>query len=148
MIFFFMLLLKLSAENIGRLFLKLPTASDGTMTLHKRRNFFLIVISVIVITLIYNEFLVYYLTIALGCQWSALVDQTKPVSRIFVIADLHLLGIYRGHWFDKLRRLVSSSSTDYNLFPHAFFCQQNREVLLFCLGSGKCIAHFRQRFIF
>ena len=63
--------------------------------------------------LFYCEFLIYYLVL-LQCWWPQLdpvkVDNTihlrqdeQPV-RALLLADTHLLGSRKGHWFDKLRR--------------------------------------------
>ncbi|KAJ9585291.1 hypothetical protein L9F63_002921, partial [Diploptera punctata] len=61
----------------------------------------------------YCEFLIYYLVL-LQCWWPELdpnkIDNTihlrqdeQPV-RALLLADTHLLGSRKGHWFDKLRR--------------------------------------------
>lgn len=60
----------------------------------------------------YCEFLVYYVVL-LQCLWPPLDphkedgilagSDTQPV-RALILADTHLLGSRRGHWFDKLRR--------------------------------------------
>ncbi|XP_074645767.1 metallophosphoesterase 1-like [Tubulanus polymorphus] len=58
------------------------------------------------------EFLIYYVVL-LQCSWPELqlgnVDVMMPKGsakplRILFLADTHLLGFRRGHWFDKLRR--------------------------------------------
>ncbi|XP_050303617.1 metallophosphoesterase 1-like [Anthonomus grandis grandis] len=65
-----------------------------------------------VLLLFYCEFLVYYIK-QINCTWPTMdpskVDKniTKSIEepvKIMVIADTHLLGSLRGHWFDKLRR--------------------------------------------
>ena len=67
-------------------------------------------------TFFFNEFLIYYLTIS-QCRWS-ISDHTNSrfalsilldafendALSVMVLADTHLLGVQRGHWFDKLRR--------------------------------------------
>ncbi|TKR92809.1 hypothetical protein L596_007388 [Steinernema carpocapsae] len=56
---------------------------------------------------IFNEFLVFYLVVLTSCRWSEIAPSnanSEEVTRAFVIADTHLLGIRKGHWFDKLRR--------------------------------------------
>ncbi|XP_065332755.1 metallophosphoesterase 1 [Cloeon dipterum] len=64
--------------------------------------------------MVYCEFLIYYVVL-FQCSWpelnSALEDKKITVSnkdeepvRAMFIADTHLLGTRRGHWFDKLRR--------------------------------------------
>jgi len=51
--------------------------------------------------LLYCEFLVYYLVLW-QCQYPP-TTSTSPL-RALVIADTHLLGSRKGHWWDKLRR--------------------------------------------
>uniref|UniRef100_A0A7I4XYS5 Metallophos domain-containing protein n=1 Tax=Haemonchus contortus TaxID=6289 RepID=A0A7I4XYS5_HAECO len=56
-------------------------------------------------TIFFNEYLIYFLKIGLTCDWPC--DGAKCSSdalRVFFIADTHLLGEREGHWFDKLRR--------------------------------------------
>lgn len=52
------------------------------------------------------EFLVYYITI-FQCNWPnekhLQTNGSNPV-KVMLIADTHLLGPFRGHWFDKMRR--------------------------------------------
>ena len=53
-------------------------------------------------TLFYCEFFVYYLVL-----WQCSYPSTPSSStsmRAMVLADTHLLGSRKGHWFDKLRR--------------------------------------------
>lgn len=57
-----------------------------------------LVLVVVLATFAFNEYLIYYLAF-LRCGWPE-TDKTKA----FFIADTHLLGVYKGHWFDKLRR--------------------------------------------
>ncbi|KAI6179384.1 Metallophosphoesterase 1 [Aphelenchoides besseyi] len=68
---------------------------------------------------LFNEYLIYYLAIV-RCGWKS-NDQTK----IMVIADTHLLGVQKGHWFDKLRREYqmyrSFQTASYLLRPDAVF---------------------------
>ncbi|XP_055596047.1 metallophosphoesterase 1 homolog [Uranotaenia lowii] len=55
--------------------------------------------------LVFNEFLIYYFVL-LECQWPTKplpVNGLEPVKVMF-LADTHLLGPIRGHWFDRLRR--------------------------------------------
>ncbi|CAK1540047.1 unnamed protein product [Leptosia nina] len=53
---------------------------------------------------LYCEFLIYYVVVA-QCSWPQLKKTIDgEVLRAFVLADTHLLGPYRGHWLDKLRR--------------------------------------------
>ncbi|CAD5206227.1 unnamed protein product [Bursaphelenchus okinawaensis] len=47
---------------------------------------------------LFNEYFIYYLWFS-KCSWPV-TDKTKAL----ILADVHLLGIYRGHWLDKLRR--------------------------------------------
>ncbi|WKX91389.1 hypothetical protein Q1695_009885 [Nippostrongylus brasiliensis] len=53
----------------------------------------------------FNEYLIYFAKIGFTCDWPC--DEKSCISnalRVFLIADTHLLGDLRGHWFDKLRR--------------------------------------------
>ncbi|XP_041103689.1 metallophosphoesterase 1 isoform X2 [Polyodon spathula] len=59
---------------------------------------------------LFCEFLIYYSAI-FQCVWPDTVPQSNkgressaPVLRALFLADTHLLGAIRGHWFDKLRR--------------------------------------------
>lgn len=65
--------------------------------------------------LVYNEYLMYYFVL-LQCSWpqldsskadSSIVDSGSQPVRAMFIADTHLLGSREGHWFDRLRRLMS-----------------------------------------
>ena len=51
-------------------------------------------------TLFYCEFLVYYLVLSQCSYPTSSSESTKAM----VLADTHLLGSRKGHWFDKLRR--------------------------------------------
>ncbi|KAK6049871.1 hypothetical protein COOONC_12623 [Cooperia oncophora] len=56
-------------------------------------------------TLFFNEYLIYFFKIGFTCDWPC--DGVKCLTnelRVFFIADTHLLGERQGHWFDKLRR--------------------------------------------
>lgn len=55
---------------------------------------------VIFLTFFYNEYLIYWHTLA-ACRWQ---EPTKNNLNMMLIADTHLLGSRNGHWFDKLRR--------------------------------------------
>ena len=73
------------------------------------------IICLLLFIFLYCEFLIYYFVL-LGCSWPQLskIDQdfsvkspndpNKKPLHIMFIADTHLLGSRRGHWFDKLRR--------------------------------------------
>ncbi|GMR34769.1 hypothetical protein PMAYCL1PPCAC_04964, partial [Pristionchus mayeri] len=51
---------------------------------------------------LWNEYLVYYAKIGLTCRWP---EGTEPDPlRVFMVSDTHLLGRYRGHWLDKIKR--------------------------------------------
>ncbi|KAL5022881.1 hypothetical protein ScPMuIL_002036 [Solemya velum] len=60
----------------------------------------------------YCEFLHYFLVL-LWCQWpvldvknedSSVPSGYEPPLKVMILADTHLLGPRKGHWFDKLRR--------------------------------------------
>ncbi|KAM3722242.1 Metallophosphoesterase [Dirofilaria immitis] len=63
---------------------------------------------IVCIVFLYNEYLIYYITIYIKCSWpislSLREQQQKKETRVMMLTDIHLLGPYRGHWFDKLRR--------------------------------------------
>ncbi|XP_320098.4 metallophosphoesterase 1 homolog [Anopheles gambiae] len=66
--------------------------------------FFRLLLSIVSLV-VFNEFVVYYVVL-LKCQWPSkpvAVNGLEPVS-VMLLADTHLLGPVRGHWFDKLRR--------------------------------------------
>ena len=54
--------------------------------------------------LLYNEFAIYYVTL-LRCSWPEVTapGQGHPL-KAMILADTHLLGPYKGHPWDKLRR--------------------------------------------
>ncbi|XP_022118860.2 metallophosphoesterase 1 [Pieris rapae] len=53
---------------------------------------------------LYCECIIYYIVIA-QCNWPTLTNtRNKEVLKAFILADTHLLGPFRGHWLDKLRR--------------------------------------------
>ena len=57
------------------------------------------------ILLLYNEFVIYYVAL-LKCSWpevDSVSARAKPL-KAMVLADTHLLGPFRGHPWDKLRR--------------------------------------------
>ncbi|XP_043543679.1 metallophosphoesterase 1 isoform X2 [Chiloscyllium plagiosum] len=45
-----------------------------------------------------------YYAVILRCDWPPLRGSSAPVLKALFLADTHLLGALRGHWFDKLRR--------------------------------------------
>nr|XP_013002126.1 metallophosphoesterase 1 isoform X6 [Cavia porcellus] len=64
--------------------------------------------AVVLVALLFCEFLIYYLVI-FRCAWPEVVvpapgREQVPVLRAMVLADTHLLGAVQGHWLDKLRR--------------------------------------------
>uniref|UniRef100_A0A1B0DK66 Uncharacterized protein n=1 Tax=Phlebotomus papatasi TaxID=29031 RepID=A0A1B0DK66_PHLPP len=71
------------------------------------------------------EYVFYYIVIS-QCSWPDIQknDQNPPL-KVMLLADTHLLGPYRGHWFDKLRRewqMYRSFQTAVELFrPEAVF---------------------------
>ncbi|XP_055386016.1 metallophosphoesterase 1 homolog isoform X2 [Condylostylus longicornis] len=62
-------------------------------------------IIIICTSLFFCEFFIYYLVIS-QCQYNDKIKETDRSKKItaMIIADTHLLGPHRGHWFDKLRR--------------------------------------------
>ncbi|XP_055713355.1 metallophosphoesterase 1 homolog [Phlebotomus papatasi] len=75
--------------------------------------------------LFFCEYVFYYIVIS-QCSWPDIQknDQNPPL-KVMLLADTHLLGPYRGHWFDKLRRewqMYRSFQTAVELFrPEAVF---------------------------
>ncbi|KPP58218.1 metallophosphoesterase 1-like [Scleropages formosus] len=55
---------------------------------------------------IFCEYFIYF-PVILRCSWPhaewAEAEESE-VLRVFILSDTHLLGVIRGHWFDKLRR--------------------------------------------
>lgn len=53
-----------------------------------------------------NEWLVYHLTVAFWCTWPQTADsrESQKTIKALLLADTHLLGVNRGHWFDRLKR--------------------------------------------
>lgn len=99
------------------------------------------------LTFLFNEFFLYYLVLyqvsfdccieddaksdsvnyllpgrSSQCEWPG---QLQAPVRAMLIADTHLLGPYRGHWFDRLRRewqMHRTFQTAMSLFqPHIVF---------------------------
>ncbi|XP_037298480.1 metallophosphoesterase 1 isoform X2 [Manduca sexta] len=53
---------------------------------------------------LYCEFGIYYVVIA-QCSWPELLGGSEETTlKAFMLADTHLLGPWRGHWLDKMRR--------------------------------------------
>ncbi|KAF7281359.1 hypothetical protein GWI33_004842 [Rhynchophorus ferrugineus] len=60
---------------------------------------------------LYCEYLIYYL-VQMKCSWPTLdplnedisIKQSDEAIKVMIIADTHLLGSLKGHWFDKIRR--------------------------------------------
>ena len=61
----------------------------------------------IVVLLIYCEWLHYYFVLA-QCMWpyneNVLPHERLKYLKVIFLADTHFLGFAKGHWFDKLRR--------------------------------------------
>ncbi|XP_054983622.1 metallophosphoesterase 1 isoform X2 [Sorex araneus] len=89
-----------------------PNFGKQRFPLLKRRSFLLLKLLALVFTvLLFCEFLIYYIVIS-QCDWPELKtpvsdgqrERPEPVLKAMFLADTHLLGQIRGHWFDKLRR--------------------------------------------
>lgn len=54
---------------------------------------------------LFCEYIIYYI-FAMRCSWPALSIKSgeAKVLKTFVLADPHLVGAYRGHYFDRIRR--------------------------------------------
>ncbi|XP_013135059.1 PREDICTED: metallophosphoesterase 1-like [Papilio polytes] len=64
----------------------------------------LIVISGLLFTYFYCEYLIYYVVVA-QCYWPTSEKLIEgQYLKAFILADTHLLGPFRGHWLDKWRR--------------------------------------------
>lgn len=77
-------------------------------------------------TVLFNEYLIFHLKIGLTCDWPCSPDGScvRDALRLFMIADTHLLGVYRGHWLDKLKRewqMYRSYQSALRLGPDAVF---------------------------
>lgn len=59
----------------------------------------LVLVAVAVVA--YTE-LLHYAVVLAGCSWPKGPD--GPSLHLMLLADTHLLGRRKGHWFDKLRR--------------------------------------------
>ena len=72
---------------------------------------------------------------------SPATSDERPVQAMF-LADTHLLGSRKGHWYDKLRRYNS-------VFCKISFIENLKNVTLYKIntliesGNGKCIEHFK-----
>uniref|UniRef100_A0A452IZP9 Metallophosphoesterase 1 n=1 Tax=Gopherus agassizii TaxID=38772 RepID=A0A452IZP9_9SAUR len=86
----------------------------GTMKilhLKKRSCFLLKLLCLVVLMLIFCEFLVYYVVI-FQCHWPEVKiealrssrQSSASVLKAMFLSDTHLLGEIKGHWLDKLRR--------------------------------------------
>ncbi|XP_045880369.1 metallophosphoesterase 1 isoform X3 [Meles meles] len=85
-----------------------PGFRNQDLCLLKRRSFLLLKLTAVVFaTLLFCEFLIYYLVI-FRCDWPKVktpaLDSGQKTLKAMFLADTHLLGEVRGHWLDKLRR--------------------------------------------
>ncbi|XP_059617275.1 metallophosphoesterase 1 homolog [Phlebotomus argentipes] len=91
----------------------------------KIRGFLAKLACIWLVLVFFCEFIFYYIVIG-QCSWPDDTENGRdsPV-KVMLLADTHLLGPYRGHWFDKLRRewqMQRSFQTAVNLFnPDAIF---------------------------
>jgi ethanolamine phosphate phosphodiesterase len=75
----------------------------------KLLNPLLIIFSILLMTFLYNEYLIYW-QVLLDCKWPKISISSHDSStsvhhlNLMIISDTHLLGSRQGHWFDKLRR--------------------------------------------
>uniref|UniRef100_A0A8D2CYW8 Metallophosphoesterase 1 n=1 Tax=Sciurus vulgaris TaxID=55149 RepID=A0A8D2CYW8_SCIVU len=73
----------------------------------RRRALLLKLMAVTLASLLFCEFLIYYLVI-FWCRWPEVGaparGKREPVLKALFLADTHLLGEITGHWLDKLRR--------------------------------------------
>ncbi|VDN01102.1 unnamed protein product [Thelazia callipaeda] len=93
----------------------------------KRRGFLLVLVGILFV-FIYNEYLIYYVTIYTWCSWPIISSRNgkrEEETKVMMVTDIHLLGPRRGHWFDKLRRewqmYRSFQSAISLMHPHAVF---------------------------
>ncbi|KAI1731131.1 calcineurin-like phosphoesterase domain-containing protein [Ditylenchus destructor] len=81
-----------------------------------------------ILVLVFNEYLIFYLAL-FRCNWPSLnaTDNKNSfnATNVLILADTHLLGIYRGNRFDKLKRewqMHRSFQTAISMFnPEAVF---------------------------
>lgn len=58
----------------------------------------------IFVIFLFNEYFIYYVVLV-KCKWPiAKTSSNGEFIDMMLIADTHLLGSRKGHWFDKLRR--------------------------------------------
>lgn len=69
----------------------------------KIKKIILLTATILLSTLIYNEYLIYWQTL-LKCQWPKSASENPELINMMLLSDTHLLGSRHGHWFDKLRR--------------------------------------------
>uniref|UniRef100_A0A915PSI0 Calcineurin-like phosphoesterase domain-containing protein n=1 Tax=Setaria digitata TaxID=48799 RepID=A0A915PSI0_9BILA len=88
------------------------------------RGVLLVVLSVVSLSFLYNEYLTYFVNIYVTCSWPV-SPSGQEETRVILLTDIHLLGPRRGHWFDKLRRewqmYRSFQSAISLMHPHAVF---------------------------
>ena len=88
----------------------------------RTRSLIALVIAIIIGTVVFCEFLMYYVWIASFCRWPvkpSKESETTKCLKSMILADTHLLGNKRGHPFDKLRRewqMHRSFSTSVTIF--------------------------------
>ncbi|VDO42023.1 unnamed protein product [Brugia timori] len=89
----------------------------------------------IFVIVLYNEYLIYYITIYVTCSWPVLPSrehEQKEETRVMILTDIHLLGPRRGHWFDKLRREWqmhrSFQSAVSLMHPHAMILREKERI--------------------
>uniref|UniRef100_A0A8C7ASS4 Metallophosphoesterase 1 n=1 Tax=Neovison vison TaxID=452646 RepID=A0A8C7ASS4_NEOVI len=85
-----------------------PGFGNQDLCLLKRRSFLLLKLTAVVFaTVLFCEFLIYYLVI-FQCDWPEVKtparESAQKTLKAMFLADTHLLGEVRGHWLDKLRR--------------------------------------------
>ncbi|XP_053570885.1 metallophosphoesterase 1 [Bombina bombina] len=82
-------------------------SGDKVFHLNKVNVFLLKCLGFLFAIVLFMEFLLYYVVIG-QCSWpdiKGVADHnTGSTLRVMFLADTHLLGEIRGHWFDKLRR--------------------------------------------
>ncbi|KAF8361559.1 hypothetical protein PRIPAC_88482, partial [Pristionchus pacificus] len=78
------------------------TVSMMKWPLQSLRNLLLTFPILLVAIVFWNEYLVYYVKIGLTCRWPEGAEEDP--FRVFMVSDTHLLGRFRGHWVDKLKR--------------------------------------------
>ncbi|EFX70884.1 hypothetical protein DAPPUDRAFT_60800 [Daphnia pulex] len=83
---------------------KLSQHVENNIPKQKMNRYIFLITFFICLVFFFCEYLIYFI-VQFQCDWPALSQNNQSHQlRALILADTHLLGPYRGHWFDKLRR--------------------------------------------